>query len=88
MNRPLPLPDGQLVRLNNDCLPYLVDVTFYGSDADEQDRGLVETIHRVYRWPDLSTLKAEQDPDELVMDDIHEELNRGKWEPLGSPLSS
>lgn len=73
----LPLPSGCYALLFN--LPYLADVTFYGPDADEQDRGLVETIHRVYRWPDLSVLCGE---DDLVVDDIHEELNRGKWEPL------
>lgn len=73
----LPSPTGFYVKLLNDNLPYVIDATFY---LEGEDKGFVETIHKVYRWPDFSVMRAEDDPDDLVLDSIHDELNSGNWE--------
>ena len=70
-------PTGLLVKLAHPDVPYVVDVSFF---EEGEDKGLVKTIHKVYRYPDFSVRRAEDDPDDLVIDGIHDELNRGKWE--------
>lgn len=73
---------GQYVRVfdvDTSGLPYIADVTFYGADAEEQDRGLVAAIHGVW-MPDGTKLTVAHDPDQSTMDAVHEQLNRGKWE--------
>ena len=67
-------PVGKFVKLSN--LPCIVDVEFEG-DA-------VKSIYNVYHL-DFTKIQN-MSPDEL--NDVHEELNRGKYEELAKPWIS
>lgn len=69
----LPVPNGKYVQLIN--MDHIVDVAL-------DDDGLVKTIYNVFDGAGYPESKYGEDVSETLMEEIHEEINRGKWEEI------